>query len=159
MLAPLKYDAQAAAAFYDEYGEREWTRFEDGRTPAASVATHAHYLRRFVRAATACSTSAVGRAGSRSSSPGSARRVVAADISPAQLALNARYVTEAGAGGAVEERVVADVVDLSRFADGHLRRGRLLRRRRSRTSSSSAPDAVSRARSGDATAAATCSSA
>jgi hypothetical protein len=44
----LKYDAKAAAAFYDEYGEREWTRFEDGRTPAASVATHTHYLRRFV---------------------------------------------------------------------------------------------------------------
>jgi hypothetical protein len=44
----LKYDAQAAAAFYDEYGEREWTRFEDDRTPAASVATHTHYLLRFV---------------------------------------------------------------------------------------------------------------
>lgn len=46
----MKYDAKQAAAFFDEYGEREWTRFEDGRTPIASVATHCHYLRRFVEA-------------------------------------------------------------------------------------------------------------
>ena len=46
----MTYDAEAAAAFYDEYGEREWTRFEDGRTPQASLATHLHYLRSFVHA-------------------------------------------------------------------------------------------------------------
>jgi hypothetical protein len=46
----LKYDAGRAAPFYDEYGEREWTRFEDGRTPSASAATHTMYLERFVTA-------------------------------------------------------------------------------------------------------------
>jgi hypothetical protein len=28
----MTYDARAAAAFYDEYAEREWSRFEDGRS-------------------------------------------------------------------------------------------------------------------------------
>jgi hypothetical protein len=28
----VSWDAARAAAFYDEYGEREWTHFEDGRT-------------------------------------------------------------------------------------------------------------------------------
>lgn len=32
------YEREHAAAFFDEYGEREWTRFEDGRTPPQSVA-------------------------------------------------------------------------------------------------------------------------
>jgi predicted dehydrogenase len=57
----LKYDAQAAAAFYDEYGEREWTRFEDDRTPAASVATHTHYLLRFVAKGDPASTAGTCR--------------------------------------------------------------------------------------------------
>jgi SAM-dependent methyltransferase len=113
----LRYDAKAAAAFYDEYGEREWTRFEDGRTPAASVATHTHYLRRFVARGDrvldiGCGpgrfTIELGRIGAT---------VVAADISAAQLALNERFVTEAGGAATVEERVVVDAVDLSRFGD------------------------------------------
>jgi SAM-dependent methyltransferase len=113
----LRYDAQQAAAFYDEYGEREWTRFEDGRTPAASIATHSHYLRRFVAEGDrvldiGCGpgrfTIALGRIGAT---------VVAADLSAGQLALHERFVKEAGEEAAVESRVVADVVDLSRFAD------------------------------------------
>ena len=50
MTEPLSWNAERAAAFYDEYGEREWTRFEDGRTPAPSLDVHLDYLRRFVRA-------------------------------------------------------------------------------------------------------------
>jgi hypothetical protein len=45
----VKYDPERAAAFYDEYGEREWTRFEDGRNSGTSLEVHRHYLRRFVR--------------------------------------------------------------------------------------------------------------
>ena len=50
MSARLTWDAGAAAAFYDAYGEREWTRFEDGTTPSSSLAAHTAELRRFVRA-------------------------------------------------------------------------------------------------------------
>jgi hypothetical protein len=46
----VKYDSASAAAFYDECGERERTRFEDGRTRSVSPATHADDLRRFVSA-------------------------------------------------------------------------------------------------------------
>ncbi|MFZ1879751.1 MAG: class I SAM-dependent methyltransferase [Gaiellaceae bacterium] len=114
----MKYNAQAAAAFYDEYGEREWTRFEDGRTPAASVATHAHYLRRFVASGDRVLDIGCGPGRFTIELARIGATVVAADISTAQLALNERFVTEAGAGGAVEERLVVDAVDLSRFADG-----------------------------------------
>ncbi len=45
----MTYDAQRAADFFDEYGEREWHRFEDVRMGAANFDVHAHYLRQFVR--------------------------------------------------------------------------------------------------------------
>ncbi len=40
------WDPARTAAFFDDYGEREWTRFEDGRTPAPSVATRIRMLER-----------------------------------------------------------------------------------------------------------------
>jgi uncharacterized membrane protein len=33
----VSYEHGRAASFYDEFGEREWTRFEDGRTPWTSL--------------------------------------------------------------------------------------------------------------------------
>jgi SAM-dependent methyltransferase len=114
----LTYDARAAAAFFDDYGEREWTRFEDGRTPAVSVATHCHYLRRFVAAGDRVLDIGCGPGRFTIELAQIGASVVAADISPGQLELHERFVVEAGAESAVEERVVADVTDLSRFADG-----------------------------------------
>ena len=43
------WDPARTAAFFDDYGEREWTRFEDGRTPAPCVATRIRMLERYVR--------------------------------------------------------------------------------------------------------------
>jgi SAM-dependent methyltransferase len=114
----LRYDAREAAAFYDEYGEREWTRFEDGRTPTASVATHCHYLRRFVGPADRVLDIGCGPGRFTIELARIGATVVAADISAGQLALNERFVGEAGAEAAVERRLVADVIDLSAFADG-----------------------------------------
>src|SRR5919109_1153440 len=33
----MSHDPRRAAAFFDEYGDREWTRFEDDRTPSTSL--------------------------------------------------------------------------------------------------------------------------
>ena len=113
----MTYDAQRAADFFDEYGEREWHRFEDVRMGAANFDVHAHYLRRFVRrgdrvldigAGPGRFTIELGRIGAE---------VVAADLSPGQLELNRRKVREAGFEASVVDRVVADVTDLSAFDD------------------------------------------
>lgn len=114
----MTYDAEATAAFYDEYGEREWTRFEDGRTPAASIRTHTSYLHRFVAAGDRVLDVGCGPGRFTIELARLGATVVAADISTAQLALNERFVSEAGEDAAVERRVAVDVVDLSGFADG-----------------------------------------
>jgi SAM-dependent methyltransferase len=113
----MERNPNAAIEFFDANAEREWTRFEDGRTAPASAATHAHYLRRFVRKGDRVldAGSGPGRFAIELAAIGA--RVVLADISPNQLELSRSKLEEAGVEGAVEARVVADVTDLSMFDD------------------------------------------
>jgi ubiquinone/menaquinone biosynthesis C-methylase UbiE len=110
----VSYDPAVAAAFYDEYGEREWTRFDDGRTPPASLATHVRHLHRFVRAGDRVLDIGCGPGRFTLELAAIGARVVAADISPGQLEQHRARVPD----DAVEARVLADVLDLSRFRDG-----------------------------------------
>jgi SAM-dependent methyltransferase len=114
----LKYDAQLAAAFFDEYGEREWTRFEDGRTPGTSASTHIYYLGQFISSGDRVLDIGCGPGRFTIELARIGARVVAADISPGQLELHTRYVADAGLEESVEDRLVCDVMDLSQFADG-----------------------------------------
>jgi SAM-dependent methyltransferase len=115
----MSYDPGRTAAFYDDYGEREWTRFEDGRTPAVSVDVHTHYLRRFVHAGDRVLDAGAGPGRFTIELARAGADVVVSDISERQLELNRERLTEVGLEGRVVERVVADVCDLSRFpADG-----------------------------------------
>jgi len=113
----MGYDRAAAAVFFDEYGEREWERFMDGRTPLTSLSTHVHYLRRFVRAGDRVLDVGCGPGRFTIELVRLGARVVAADVSPVQLELHLSHVGDADAEHAVEGRHVADVLDLSRFDD------------------------------------------
>jgi ubiquinone/menaquinone biosynthesis C-methylase UbiE len=113
----VSYDPQRAAAFYDEYGEQEWTRFEQARMGLANFDVHAHYLRRFVHPGDLVLDVGAGPGRFTIELARIGTKVVVADISPGQLELNREKVSEAGAEGAVLDRVVADVTDLSAFAD------------------------------------------
>lgn len=106
------YDPVAAAAFYDAYGEREWTRF-DPPGWQASFATHVHYLRRHVNADDRVLDVGCGPGRFTLELVALGARVVAADLSPRQLELHALNVPDE----AIEARVVADVLDLSQFED------------------------------------------
>ncbi len=111
------YEREHAAAFFDEYGEREWTRFEEGRTPPQSVAVHVRELRRFIKEGDRVLDIGAGPGRFTIELARLGAEVVVADISPRQLELNRERVEEAGLEGRVSERVLADVTDLSRFED------------------------------------------
>lgn len=111
------YEREHAAAFFDEYGDLEWTRFEDGRTPPQSVAVHLEYLRRFVKSGHRVLDVGAGPGRFTIELARLGAEVVVADISPRQLELNRQRVNEAGFEPSVRERVLADITDLSRFDD------------------------------------------
>jgi ubiquinone/menaquinone biosynthesis C-methylase UbiE len=113
-----EYERSHTAAFFDELAEGEWTRFEDGRTPPQSVLVHVEHLRRFVRPGDRVLDAGAGPGRFTIELARLGARVVVADISDVQLELNRQRLEEAGLEQHVEERLVADVTDLSRFGDG-----------------------------------------
>ena len=113
----VSYDAAAAAAFFDDYGEREWARFERSSSPV-SLAIHTHYLREFVRPGERVLDAGAGPGRFTIELARAGARVSVLDLSPEQLRLNAENLAGAGAEDAVEARVVGDVLDLSRWEDG-----------------------------------------
>ena len=113
----MTYDRRRAAEFFDDYGEQEWTRFEQIRMGPANFDVHAHYLRRFVRPGDRVLDVGAGPGRFTIELARIGAGVVVADVSPGQLALNREKVAEAGVEDSVVDRVVADVTDLSAFAD------------------------------------------
>ena len=105
------WDPARTAAFFDEYGEREWTRFEDGRTPAPSIATHIRLLERYVRSGDRVLDAGCGPGRFTLELQRLGAAVTALDISQRQIELLRERVPEVDAH-------VGDIVDLSRFPDG-----------------------------------------
>ncbi len=104
------WDPERTAAFYDEYGEQEWTRFEDGRTPAAGYDIHLRFLERFVEPGRRVLDAGAGPGRFTLELVRLGADVVALDISPVQLEQLRQRLPEV-------ETHVGDVTDLSRFAD------------------------------------------
>ena len=113
----MKYDAAHVASFYDAYGDQEWTRFDDGRTPRPSLAVHFEQLRRFVHAGDRVLDIGAGPGRFTIELARIGADVAVADISPGQLEQNAERVAEAGLEERIVERIVADVLDLGNWAD------------------------------------------
>jgi SAM-dependent methyltransferase len=104
------WDPAATAQFFDEYGEREWTRFEDGRTPLPSVATHIRMLERYVRDDDRVLDAGCGPGRFTLELQRLGATVTALDISPVQLDLLRQRVPNV-------EAVLGDITDLSAFED------------------------------------------
>ena len=104
------WDPERTAQFFDEYGEREWTRFEDGRTPGAEVDIHVRFLERFVHSGDRVLDAGAGPGRFTIELIRLGADVVAFDISPQQLDLLRQRLPDV-------ETALGDITDLSRFAD------------------------------------------
>jgi SAM-dependent methyltransferase len=113
----IGWDPERAASFYDEYGESEWTRFEDGRTPAPSLDVHLDRLRRFVDAGDRVLEVGAGPGRFTIELARLGAQVTVSDLSPRQLELNRERVAAEGLEEHVFEREIADVLDLTRWDD------------------------------------------
>jgi SAM-dependent methyltransferase len=111
----VSWDPERAASFYDEYGEQEWTRFEEGRTPAPSLDVHLDRLRRFVNAGDRVLEVGAGPGRFTIELARLGAQVSVCDLSPGQLELNRQRVAAEGLEEHVVERQLADVLDLSRW--------------------------------------------
>ena len=113
----MSWDPERAASFYDEYGESEWTRFEDGRTPAPSLDVHRDRLHRFVSAGDHVLEVGAGPGRFTIELARLGAQVTVSDLSQGQLELNRERVAAEGLEEHVVERELADILDLSRWHD------------------------------------------
>ena len=112
------YDAERVAAFFDEYGEREWTRFEGGPSSPLSIAVHTHVLQRFIHAGDRVLDAGAGPGRFTIELAQIGASVLVLDVSSAQLDLNRTKLAQAGLASSVEGWVQADITNLSVVPDG-----------------------------------------
>jgi ubiquinone/menaquinone biosynthesis C-methylase UbiE len=113
----MKYDPAHVATFFDDYGEQEWTRFDDGRTPRPSLEVHFEQLRRFVNPGDRVLDIGAGPGRFTIELARIGADVAVADLSAGQLAQNEQRLSAEGLEDRVAERVVADVLDLGHWSD------------------------------------------
>ena len=104
------WNPSRAAEYFDDYGEREWERFENGTTPGPSMTTHTRMLEGYIRPGDRVLDAGAGPGRFTLELLRLGANVTALDISPGQLERLRARVPDV-------EAVVGDVTDLSRFAD------------------------------------------
>lgn len=111
------YDAVYMRDFYDEYGEREWGRFERRALDLVNFHIHRHYLEEFIHPGDTVLDVGAGPGRFTIELARLGAKVHVGDLSPGQLELNRQKVSEAGYEHAVIGREIMDIVDLSDVGD------------------------------------------
>jgi SAM-dependent methyltransferase len=104
------WDPSRAAEYFDDYGDCEWKRFEDGTTPGPSMTIHTQILEGYVRPGNRVLDAGAGPGRFTLEMLRLGAHVTALDISQGQLELLQARVPDV-------EAVVGDITDLSRFPD------------------------------------------
>jgi SAM-dependent methyltransferase len=118
------YDPNWIRTHYDQYGEKEWQRWDRSLVEQVKFEVHLHYLRQAISPGDRVLEIGAGpgrftqHLAQITAVPGTARLVVA-DISPVQLELNRQNAPKLGFEDAVERWVECDICELGpHFQDG-----------------------------------------
>jgi len=112
------YDPTWVREFYNDYGMKEWDRWERDPLGRVKWLVHVHYLRQYLP--TGARVLEIGAGAGRFTQVLAelTSHITVADISPGQLALNRQQAEAHGFDHAVEQRVECDMTDLHGiFAD------------------------------------------
>ncbi len=114
-MGEVPYDAEYIARYFDDYGEREWERFDATTMDRVGLEVHLRLLREHVRPGMRVLDAGAGPGRFTLELAQLGATVVAGDISPQQLELHAEKT--ATVEESVEARELLDILDLSRFED------------------------------------------
>jgi SAM-dependent methyltransferase len=114
----MTFDAQSISAYFDQYGTREWERLVATPVDEISLYIHTQVMREHIPAGSRVLEIGAGAGRFTQVLAQIGARVVVADISAGQVALNQQFAAQLSFKGAVEDWHVVDICDLSRFPDG-----------------------------------------
>jgi ubiquinone/menaquinone biosynthesis C-methylase UbiE len=107
----------AVRSYFDALADGEWERLSADLPGRVSFEVHRRFQAQFVEPGMRVLEVGAGPGRFTIELASLGARVAVTDISPVQLDLNRRHVTEAGHEASVESRAVLDICDLSRYAD------------------------------------------
>jgi SAM-dependent methyltransferase len=111
-------DTAAIREYYDNLGEQEWSRLTSDSAGRVSFEVHRRFLVRFIHRGDRVLEIGAGPGRFTLELAALGARVIVSDLSSVQLELNRMHLAETPAESAVEDRVLLDVCDVSRYADG-----------------------------------------
>jgi SAM-dependent methyltransferase len=114
----MEYSPSDIAGYFDEYGMREWERLTATPLDEISLHVHTHYLKKFILPNSHVLEIGAGAGRFSQILAEITSRLVVADISPGQLALNRKLAGEFGYVSSIEGWFEADICDLSQFEPG-----------------------------------------
>ena len=107
----VEYDRDWLRSYYDEYGEREWERWDASPVEQVKFEVHLYYLREHLTADDRILEIGAGPGRFTQELAKISNRIVVADLSPVQLELNRQNGQRLGYAKAVEEWVECDICD------------------------------------------------
>ena len=111
------YDANYVAWYFDELGEREWTRLVNSPADEIKLYIHSHYLEKHIEPGSLVLDVGAGPGRFTQLLVSLGATVVVADISAQQIELNKRFAAELNFAHGVKEWRQLDICDMSTFAD------------------------------------------
>jgi SAM-dependent methyltransferase len=113
------YDADWVRGYFDEYGQREWLRWDESPVERVKYFVHLHYLRQCVKRGDRVLEIGAGAGRFTRELAAITDRVVVADLSAGQLRLNRENAERLDFASSVERWVECDACHLQpHFADG-----------------------------------------
>lgn len=111
------YDPHYVARYFDELGEREWTRLINTPADEIKLYIHSHYLEKYIRKGDLVLDIGAGPGRFTQLLVTLGATAIVADISHQQIELNKRYAAELNFAHGVREWLHLDICDMSTFAD------------------------------------------
>ncbi len=108
----MNYDPDWVKSYYDQYGTKEWQRWDASLVEQVKLEVHLHYLRACLRADDRILEIGAGPGRFTQHLAGISNRIVVADISPVQLRLNRDNAQVLGYDKSVERWAECDICDL-----------------------------------------------
>ena len=111
----MKYNRAQVEAFFNSYGEREWSRLIKDPAGLVSLHIHQHYLQKYVRSNDLVLEAGAGAGRFTIELAKLGASITVGDISSEQLRLNQKYVAEHQCQASIASRLQLDITDLSMF--------------------------------------------
>jgi ubiquinone/menaquinone biosynthesis C-methylase UbiE len=112
------YNPDWVKSYYDQYGHKEWQRWDLSLVEQVKFQVHLYYLRLYIKETDRILEIGAGAGRFTQELARISKQIVVADISPGQLQLNRENAQSLGYASAIEGWIEADMCDLkSHFAE------------------------------------------